>query len=822
MASIFPETEAGVSAELFLFTRSTRVQAYTTADVAIVYNGRSYEPETIKRGSIQDVFSPNRNQCTIEASIDSVFDFLVSDAPHDTLTVTIYRYNRTSGAAQVAFVGDMKSYELSERQATAIFESTGFVLDTIAPKITMITTCNHAVYDEHCALERDSWKIPARVQAVNYTETTFTLTVESIYGGADSFGNTILSVTDVYLGFSVAMFNGVYRLITSAITDPADPTRKILTLLEPFPATAPIATDMIYVYPGCDKQILTCLNKFNNLSHFMGCAAMPWNRKTGDVVPLVYGTQKLSLKNTIAEGTGQTEPGVFHLTDFWSVLCYGPIEFVYIYGSLVVGDNSTWPQKMLRASLDTPARLKNWFTNYNDGTGADAPAIYYLLDTHFTPPQLTHHKTPLPGVAHVYIGIRNELATNAVKKAEEGAATVFVTVRRTLSESPVTPYWIIGGSAVVTGASPAAAIYDLLTNTLYGAGIPAKSIDLASFDTVSEFCEDREYALNEVWEKKTTYKKIIDDICDTYGLLLTVNSTGQLKLIALTSTPVMTAVRALTEDDIISISLTTQSWADTYNVVYDETTSDTFPLLSTRTKTRLEVCDTPNQLLTGTVRKKKVDISLFKASQYADYMDPIYRRLYEMLNEVSSPKGSGSVRVRIAHDDLLPGQAVRITYAPHNISGVYRITERNLPDADSNAVDLHVVQISPSQYSTSYQVGDGEAYRTGDLAGINYERLYFAALDDTSAVSALEYDDLASIIARISMWYHWDTTQGMIRIYSDTEYPTDPDFTINDEGVGPGGGHYLSITLDAKHQEAIDSNTAGELFVEVANLPRLL
>lgn len=60
--------------------------------------------------------------------------------------------------------------------------------------------------------------------------------------------------------------------------------------------------------------------------------------------------------------------------------------------------------------------------------------------------------------------------------------------------------------------NPAWVIYDLLTNTRYGAGIPASEIDIASFQDVADFCSQQEYFFSFLLNRARPVKDWIDHI----------------------------------------------------------------------------------------------------------------------------------------------------------------------------------------------------------------------------------------------------------------------------------------------------------------------
>ncbi len=63
---------------------------------------------------------------------------------------------------------------------------------------------------------------------------------------------------------------GLSRSVSTYVNGPS--SNKTLNIVPPLPQT-PTPGDSFTVYPGCDKRLSTCINKFNNLVHFGG---FPW------------------------------------------------------------------------------------------------------------------------------------------------------------------------------------------------------------------------------------------------------------------------------------------------------------------------------------------------------------------------------------------------------------------------------------------------------------------------------------------------------------------------------------------------------------------
>ena len=137
-------------------------------------------------------------------------------------------------------------------------------------------TCNAMLFDARCTLTQSAWQFGGTVTAI--AGNTITIGTLTHSGGTPAgFGTAHWFA----LGIMRASIAGVTRV--GAIYDSGALTSGtiVLTLRSPY---AGAISDVIQLWPGCDKQWSTCqaydvLNnpggKFNNAAHFRGCPCIP-------------------------------------------------------------------------------------------------------------------------------------------------------------------------------------------------------------------------------------------------------------------------------------------------------------------------------------------------------------------------------------------------------------------------------------------------------------------------------------------------------------------------------------------------------------------
>jgi uncharacterized phage protein (TIGR02218 family) len=121
------------------------------------------------------------------------------------------------------------------------------------PKYRYQPICNNFLYDDYCTIDKDTYKESTTVTAISTDLLTLTL-------------NSITSTTDYFKHGYVETEDHEKRMIT-AHTGLSITIRYKISGLE--------GGDAIDVYPGCDLNIETCRDKFNNVVSFFGHVYIP-------------------------------------------------------------------------------------------------------------------------------------------------------------------------------------------------------------------------------------------------------------------------------------------------------------------------------------------------------------------------------------------------------------------------------------------------------------------------------------------------------------------------------------------------------------------
>jgi hypothetical protein len=157
----------------------------------------------------------------------------------------------TSPGGVLWFVGVVSDIDVN-RFAVKLKISANLILlsQTQMPRNLYQAGCVHTLYDNGCALLQSAFTVSGTVAAV-VSSSNFT---------------TNLTKADGYFNLGVLTFTSGANNGYSATVKAYLNTSGSVQLMLPFPATVSVG-DQFTVYPGCDKTVPTCINKFDNIDH---------------------------------------------------------------------------------------------------------------------------------------------------------------------------------------------------------------------------------------------------------------------------------------------------------------------------------------------------------------------------------------------------------------------------------------------------------------------------------------------------------------------------------------------------------------------------
>lgn len=236
---------------------------YTSFTSVLNYGGNDFTPALIDRGTAK--YDAKFEVTTLGINFgylnDPVVEYIAQN-PVELLWVEVLRYfeDVTPEEVSVIFIGQIKDVTFQGNLAKANCVGFEHYLKQRIPKFRWQIGCNNDLFDTFCSgLDMDT---PDGPQAADYKVTTTITNVDE--EGVDLASTDFGLKDDGYFTRGYVKWGDYYRMIV-------DHTGDTITIRFSMPGFA--AGQSIDAYPGCDRQLLTCRDKFNNVNNFFG---HPW------------------------------------------------------------------------------------------------------------------------------------------------------------------------------------------------------------------------------------------------------------------------------------------------------------------------------------------------------------------------------------------------------------------------------------------------------------------------------------------------------------------------------------------------------------------
>jgi uncharacterized phage protein (TIGR02218 family) len=253
-------TSGGQPFELYLFQTQDEAWRLTGADEKKIYQGASYEMETVSRTntSASSEVKGGRIKVTLPKDHELARKF-VSYIPGTPLTLVIFRGHEGEPESEmkVAFTGRVLLGRFTAEDTCEM----DCAPDTEVLKRPIATACfqrqcNRVLFDPGCGLSSAFWKVAGTVGAIS--DDGLTVTIAACAGKADGW-------------FSLGYIEKGYdrRMVLSHEGD-------TIVLINPLIGLN--VGDTVNVYAGCDRTYAGdngCVTKFDNGVNFMGWELIP-------------------------------------------------------------------------------------------------------------------------------------------------------------------------------------------------------------------------------------------------------------------------------------------------------------------------------------------------------------------------------------------------------------------------------------------------------------------------------------------------------------------------------------------------------------------
>lgn len=228
---------------------------YTSGDVDVVHNGATYKPATIERGSV--TYDTKLEVSTLQVTVGRVFNPVIkfiAQNPVEVLWIEVFRAFRDQDPVEVGvvFIGQIKTVSIKGLRARAQCVGFDYYLKQPIPIERYGPQCNWTVFDSRCTKDPATFTLQTKV-VVSFDGLTLTSSHLAPFG-------------DTFFTRGHLEWHGNRRMITSHIGD-------TITLRY---AIIPLYTDaLVNVTAGCNGEIITCRDKFDNVAFFGGHPYIP-------------------------------------------------------------------------------------------------------------------------------------------------------------------------------------------------------------------------------------------------------------------------------------------------------------------------------------------------------------------------------------------------------------------------------------------------------------------------------------------------------------------------------------------------------------------
>ncbi len=192
----------------------------------------------------------------VQVTNDTVSLIYLTDIPF--IEIDINGYNISDGSIFDICHGFIKDISLSNSIISLRISPINTDIEKKIPPFIYQSMCNNTLFDINCGLSKVNYEVNTAIDSIT-SNVEFVITAASNYN-------------DNYFDLGVIHWNGEMRMITNH-------TGNSIRIHFPF-STLPKVGDKVILYPGCDRTVNTCKNKFNNFNNFTGFPYIPSKNPT--------------------------------------------------------------------------------------------------------------------------------------------------------------------------------------------------------------------------------------------------------------------------------------------------------------------------------------------------------------------------------------------------------------------------------------------------------------------------------------------------------------------------------------------------------------
>ena len=230
---------------------------YTSGDVTVTYDEEDYVPATLERSQVKYDSTLEIVTMNIQAAYvtDTVLEYL-STNPIEILWLSVMKLHRDQDPleADIVFIGQIKNVSFKGIEANISCVGFEHFLKQTVPRWRYQLTCNHTLFDDCCSLAKEDYKVTAIVTL----DTTGTIVSSTSFEDSE--------FNDSYFTAGELIFGVEARTIVAHSGADITLMYRMKTLID---------GDTVFAYPGCNRRLETCRDKFDNIVNSLAFPFIP-------------------------------------------------------------------------------------------------------------------------------------------------------------------------------------------------------------------------------------------------------------------------------------------------------------------------------------------------------------------------------------------------------------------------------------------------------------------------------------------------------------------------------------------------------------------
>lgn len=249
--------QGGTPFFLYVFSVGSTVYRFVDLPDDITFDSEDWIHTPIKHGEVGQSSELSKNSMTVEMPLGNEFSNLfIGWSPENVVSFTLLRGHLGETDYLVYWKGRVVSHKLKDQILEFKCESIFTSLRRSGVRARFVRTCRHSLYGRGCNLNKDDFIVEGLMESYS----GLTITVPAAATKTDGwFNGGILEFPD-----------GSYRAILTHVGDQITINRASRYILDNSSGWGKNWGNLwggmnLKLYPGCDKTLSTCKDKFNNL-----------------------------------------------------------------------------------------------------------------------------------------------------------------------------------------------------------------------------------------------------------------------------------------------------------------------------------------------------------------------------------------------------------------------------------------------------------------------------------------------------------------------------------------------------------------------------